>query len=134
MEKLLKERLIKHFEAEINFSKCGDKIYLITGKDSYTYNQVLEEIKNETSFAEILAVDLIAGTCYRLERSKRIYDSTIERAEEGETYYHITEYMEIAEDTEEGSERNNRHYNGKNYFLNHSDAVTARDMIQKYVI
>lgn len=131
MDKILRERLIKHFDAEIRQHNCGDKVYLISGREKYTYFDMVSELIKETPFAESLASDLIAATCYRLDRDRS--DRIFERAKEGETYYYINEFLEVCSFTEQNSEIDDKYYASGNYFKEYSDAITAKNIIQLFI-
>lgn len=131
MDKILRERLIKHFDAEIRQHNCGDKVYLISGGEKYTYFDIVSELIKETPFAESLASDLIAATCYRLDRDRS--DRVFERAKEGETYYYINEFLEVCSFTEQNSEIDDKYYASGNYFKEYSDAITAKNIIQLFI-
>lgn len=131
MDKILKERLIKHFTAEIDQNKCGDKVYLISGREKYTYSDMIKELEKESPFAESLASNLIAGTCYRLDRDRSNKD--FERAEEGETYYYINEFLEICDFIERNSDIDDKYFASGNYFREYSDALAARNIIQLFI-
>lgn len=67
MDRVLKERLISHLECEIK-NGGKNKIYTVVGKKSYTYQDIIEEIQNDSEFAEKIVSDIISLTCYLLER------------------------------------------------------------------
>ena len=92
---------------------------------------MVSELIKETPFAESLASDLIAATCYRLDRDRS--DRVFERANEGETYYYINDFLEVCSFTEQNSEIDDKYYESGNYFKEYSDAITAKNIIQLFI-
>lgn len=134
MDNRLKERLIRHFETEIRQHNCGNDIYMISGNNKYTYNDMIEEFKKESNFSESIVADLIAATCYRLDRSKLFDVSISQRKEVGESYYYLDEFFEVKEEKETFSDKNNRHWSSKNYFKEYLDAVIVKTTLKKFIM